>query len=141
MSVIPLMVVIVFSMTWVIDWSMTEGVAPGSSVLTMTTGMFIVGSWSTPRPPIDTKPKTTMATKMPMAKTKRVTENRTAGLTLLNIFVSASRNALITFPVASYDTLDRLGLAFRAPRREVSVYGLVLYYYARYRLPLTSTCR
>ena len=28
-SVMPLMVETVFSMTWVIDWSMTAGVAPG----------------------------------------------------------------------------------------------------------------
>jgi len=58
-----------------------------------------------------------MATKMPIAKTKRETEKRTAGLTLLNIRISASRREFmprfrLRRGIVSY-AASRSDLAFR----------------------------
>src|SRR5208283_4144492 len=82
MSVIPLIEDITFSTTWVTWRSMTLGVAPGYEVRTTTAGMTMFGSRSTPSPRVETIPKITTATKMPIASTYRLMEKLTRGLIL-----------------------------------------------------------
>ena len=67
--VAPMTCATALSMTWVTCLSTAAGLAPAYEVLMLTTGMLMVGSRSTPSDRSDTKPNTTMPTKMPIEKT------------------------------------------------------------------------